>query len=384
MVGIRCVRAPVIVMTVGIAIVGGCGGRSLLEGGNEDATGGTPPNAAGAPSQAGAGTANCPPAFTGTRCELPRLEEIGIVPHAYALALSADGSTVVGVLEPFAPTHAFLWTRPGGAMPIESMTFADAVDGTGQLVVGSWGTQPVRWTLATGAVSLPEPSFVSSGTGGNVRSVSFDGNVVVGTFSNLTTGSVAYRWTEAAGYEILDRDCMAFSVSADGEVAVGRCGGTASTAARWSPAGFRTLSPLPGDTCAAALAVSADGASAVGASGTDVTDCPMILRAVQGRPVLFSDEGTIALPLLPGDGAWIPQSVDATGSVVVGLSHEDAVIWDRAGGARRVADELARRGVDTAGWTLRNAVGVSADGKVVVGNGIGRTGDMNPWIARLH
>ena len=50
---------------------------------------------------------------------------------------------------------------------------------------------------------------------------------------------------------------------------------------------------------------------------------------------------------------------------------------------RTVAEELALTGVNTAGYLLEFASGVSADGKVVAGSGRNPSSYYEAWIARL-
>ena len=80
--------------------------------------------------------------------------------------------------------------------------------------------------------------------------------------------------------------------------------------------------------------------------------------------------------------AW---DASADGSVVVGSANgnvgSEAFVWDAAFGMRELSTVLANLGVDTAGWQLTEAVGVSDDGRTVVGVGLNPSGFTEAWIA---
>jgi hypothetical protein len=129
-----------------------------------------------------------------------------------------------------------------------------------------------------------------------------------------------------------------------------------------------------------ANAVNADGSVVVG---------------VDTRPGDIDDEafrwsqstGSIGLGFLPGDNFSQANAVNADGSVVVGLSGKnsvyDAFIWTPSAGMLSIQDALAADGVDLSGWRDLIATGVSADGHVIVGNGVDPTGHNEAWIAHL-
>jgi hypothetical protein len=90
------------------------------------------------------------------------------------------------------------------------------------------------------------------------------------------------------------------------------------------------------------------------------------------------------------DGAFesIAFDVAADGATVVGLGKTDrgaeAFVWDAAHGMRRLKDVLLSAGVSAVtDWELTEATGISADGRIVVGNGIDPAGHTQGWIASL-
>jgi hypothetical protein len=81
-------------------------------------------------------------------------------------------------------------------------------------------------------------------------------------------------------------------------------------------------------------------------------------------------------------------AVSTDGSVVVGSSFAEegarAIVWNAIDGLRDLSRVLVEDfGIDLGGWELTEATGVSADGGVIVGNGINPEGQFEGWIAVL-
>jgi uncharacterized membrane protein len=128
--------------------------------------------------------------------------------------------------------------------------------------------------------------------------------------------------------------------------------------------------PLP-DT----RAFSADGSIWVGADASD-----QAARCAGGA--------VIPLGSLPGgNSASVALDVSADGSVIVGKATASgadfAFIWDEARGMRRLDGILTAQGVDLGDWQLHEVVAVSADGRVVAGNGTNPEGIAEGWVAEL-
>jgi uncharacterized membrane protein len=86
----------------------------------------------------------------------------------------------------------------------------------------------------------------------------------------------------------------------------------------------------------------------------------------------------------------------ADGSVVVGSGGIEgncgpfgcqtvsrAFIWDAQHGMRDLATVLTAAGLDLTGWTLSEARGISANGRVIVGTGTNPDGNTEAWRADL-
>jgi hypothetical protein len=96
------------------------------------------------------------------------------------------------------------------------------------------------------------------------------------------------------------------------------------------------------------------------------------------------------------DGSYfrsVAAAVSADGSTIVGNSslsrHEDwaAFIWDAEHGMRNLRDVLINEyglGSSLEGWRLITANDISADGRTIVGIGIGPAGQQEAWLIRLN
>jgi hypothetical protein len=173
------------------------------------------------------------------------------------------------------------------------------------------------------------------------RAVSADGQIVAGYgYSQAGSGEFAFNWTQAGGLNLgvlpgAASDSYAYDVSDVGDVAVGwSLGATGPEAFRWTiDDGMIGLGVLPGDFLSEALAMSSDGSLVVGTS--------------------------------------------------FGPAGNTAFIWEETMGIVPMSDFLDASGIDHAGWTLTQGVGVSADGSRIVGNGINPVGEPEAWIVDL-
>jgi uncharacterized membrane protein len=90
---------------------------------------------------------------------------------------------------------------------------------------------------------------------------------------------------------------------------------------------------------------------------------------------------------LPGGSFFsFANDISADGAAVVGVSSGTAgfraIVWDAMKGIRDLADVLADLGVEVSGWTLDEAMGISDDGRVIVGSG-SKVGVGGAWMVVL-
>jgi len=168
-------------------------------------------------------------------------------------------------------------------------------------------------------------------------------------------------------------------VNADGTVVVGQ---GIDQAFRWTAAtGMVGLGFLPGDNESLANGVNADGTVVVG-QANDASGHGQAFRWT-------AETGMVGLDFLPGGTSSNANGVNASGKVVVGQALDasganQAFRWTRATRMQSVLTLLlAAKVVTMTGWQLRSANGVSADGTVIVGDGVDPLGQSQAWIARL-
>lgn len=66
---------------------------------------------------------------------------------------------------------------------------------------------------------------------------------------------------------------------------------------------------------------------------------------------------------------------------IVSASGQEAFIYNALTGMQELDQILMAAGVDLTGWTLGNALGISADGQTIVGYGINPSGSNEAWMA---
>jgi uncharacterized membrane protein len=96
----------------------------------------------------------------------------------------------------------------------------------------------------------------------------------------------------------------------------------------------------------------------------------------------------VGLGHLAGYSVSVASAVSADGSTVVGNSGSgdktEAFIWDEKNGMRNLRELLIDAcGLDLNAWTLERATGISSDGKTIVGTG-SPNGYVQGWIANLE
>lgn len=303
------------------------------------------------------------------------LDEIGPIPSRFersqALGVSADGGTVVGVLDPqpfSEEPRPFMWTEasfdllpelPGGT----NAGIARGISDDGSTIVG-WGTsdagmEATVWTQATpvGLGSLPGTFAYSS-----AWATTADGSTVVG---------VAGTWNDEPG--VIDGFCEAGCCPVEGAV---------GEAFRHVDDQMEGLGHLPGGGAySAALGVSPDGQFIVGESDATGDVC---------EAFLWSDGQLIGLGHLPGGTISSAFDVSADGRIVVGESLDEfaqyrAFIWDADNGMRSLQQVMVDEyDLPVGDWaTILSARGISDDGNTITGFGINADGDFEAFVVRM-
>jgi probable HAF family extracellular repeat protein len=292
-------------------------------------------------------------------------------------AISADGSTVVGVSGTPNGYEAVRWKdgliQSIGDLPGQSIAGqALGVSGDGSVITGigtsANGNEAFRWEDETliGLGDVPGGSFSSFGW-----DISGDGSIIVGNGEDAS-GRVAVRWSGGSLSIIGPSGSRALGANHDGSTIVGDANGIAVV---WSNTVMSSLPSLPGKDYGRAVAVSADGTMIVGRSSSDGVPS----HAVRWHNGLPLDLGTL------GAGGSQAQGLSDDGSIVIGATNMPgesvAFIWTEEAGIQDFQLFLINLGLDLSGWTLTEALGISADGFKIVGTGTNPDGQREAWIA---
>jgi len=322
------------------------------------------------------------------------------------------------------PFFMGLGDLPGGLT--ESYAYAVSADGTTIVGVGSSATgwaEAFRWTAVTGMVGL---GSLTDPVNTKALGVSPDGGVVVGQWSSPPPESAyrAFRWTPDGGMIDLppldpsQSDARAYDVT-DGGTAVGESRSPGRLPAKWTSDAQPTPLELPPDySSGVARAITPDGSLIVGGA-YDRPHWYAVLWS-QGHGVQsigvgvardVTPDGRVVVGSARQDGPWkawrwteeegqvylgwiedptednTARGVSADGSVIVGWSgdppDEIAFIWEPNTGMRPLREVLEEQyGLDLGSWNLYRAYDVSADGKTIVGVGI-HSGYREAWLAYI-
>lgn len=352
--------------------------------------------------------------------------------HVIATGVSDDGKVVVGFSAddffddnryrnglPSAVRRAWRWTATTGFVSLGTLpgggeSFAAAVSKDGAVVVGTATTASgfrtaFRWTASTGMVAVNFTQLCGSqGCNSIGTGVSATGTVVVGQSDVVAvSGDKAFRATNGIATNLgalpptpprTFSTSRALGVSRDGNVVVGSSdrGANFREAIRWTAAGgLVSLGKLPGADWSEAMTASADGAVVAGFSG--------IVNANNHKLFRWTSAGMVdlgALPVQCCNQYAVPYAMSGDGNLIGGLGRGQlfadpnsdglvAWLWTPRDGVRRLVDvltaadaALTENFILTGGdrslpgkWSLSGILGMSVDGRFVVGYGVTSDGD---------
>ena len=323
--------------------------------------------------------------------------------YSAAHGVSPDGKVVLGIGKHSGSVYreAFRWTAADGIQglgyisgPSTSENTAFAASADGSLIVGRDGGQGFTWTEVAGMAGLGYVGGWRPGAGSSALDVSADGSVIVGYSTSPSPLPVqAVRWRSdglrslgwlPGGGDHPDKGSKAMAVSADGRIIAGESYGDfyGKVAVRWVDEVIESLGDLSGGDYpwAQATAVSDDGSVVVGnGSRGDAYTC---LEAFRWTPALgMQGLGT------GGFSASYATDVSGDGTIVVGYGFRQyvgtaACLWDAAGQFRLLGNVLTQDyGLNLGGWWLDQALGISSDGRTIVGVGHNPLGQQEAWMA---
>ena len=312
-----------------------------------------------------------------------------------ALAVSADGSVIVGLGSGEAGELPFRWSDADGLLPLALLPGttsgrANGISGDGLVIVGRCGDRSVRWAagMPIDLVTFGDGAF-SSANGVSRDGMAIVGNAFNGDFSLPDTWP--YRWTASGGSLHLGSGAVtaqnfegygALAASADGAVIVGNEGTFIYDAFRWTGSGLVSLGFLPFGPqmpLSSATACSANGSILAGWS-----------VSIPGRQAFrWMSAEMVGIGDLPG-GVFSSEAngISGDGAIIVGRGSTDAgseaFLWSAATGMRSLRAELLSLGTGGLdGWILTSATAVSADGRTIVGYGTNPAGNTEAWSATL-
>ena len=339
--------------------------------------------------------------------------------------VSDDGTTAVGSYT-YGPevgppqTHLRRWDANGELLPTADLDAgALAVSADGSVLVGrhfSW--DPDGSFLGYDAILVWRDDLVINlehlpgGSHSSPSGISADGSVVVGqSKSESGSGPHAVRWSRQPTLDVVEllplpgeTTSSATAISADGRFVVGLSmfdlSNSNGQAVRWTADGTVIgLGRLGDHPSSYAADVSGDGSAIVGWSGVGMPTGPLPTSGTPGDEAFLWTEadGMIGLGFLPGYGWSEATAISADGSVVVGSSaalidngeftsvgQHEAFIWDAEHGMRNLKDLLADQyGLEMPDWSLGTPTGISADGRVIVGNGGSGLAGGGAWMVTI-
>ena len=320
--------------------------------------------------------------FSGDLSAASSITSIGGVQQftdSFNMNVSSDGSTVVYRSVNGQP---YQWTAQGGSMFVGDLPggglsgSANAASGDGSVVVGNADSgDPNNQAFLKDSNGIIGLGYLGAPTNlqSTAHDISSDAAVIVGVSRLLTGGLAGFQYTTTNGLEHLTGLQVAYAVSANGGTIVGR--NNANQAARLTGFGtigeqYLPLGILPGRANSTATAISADGSTIAGDS--------------QGEGFYWT-AGSGIQSLGSGVQTDSVSDITADGSIIIGQSGPSAFIWDSTNGIRNLQTVLTNDyDLDLTGWTLLNATGISDDGSIIVGVGLGPGGfTREGWIIDL-
>lgn len=313
--------------------------------------------------------------------------------------ISADGSTVIGTSSNVSVTAPFRWTASSGFQsfatpPGASASFTpNAVSGDGQFIIGTVEVvgapfdRAYRWS-SRGGYQLLSSTLSETAHG---AAISRDGTIAAGSVSDGTGSNGLFTWTQAGGLSgkgaggVYDNyQITPTSMSADGSVIIGHDHHfvipdfqptiVTDTGFRYTAATGIVDFHYSFDTRQGGYPLATNGAgNAFVGIGPDGTPYAWTFNDLTGH----------SLGAFAGKASGI--SDDSRTIVGYSSASNSAQIWlNGSVSSTSLQNFLLDNGVSNlSGWTLQNAIGISADGRTIVGVGTDPSGHTEGWIATV-
>lgn len=324
-------------------------------------------------------------------------------------AISADGLTVVGSTSrptPFRKRAIVANWRQGlsptilGSLAAGQTSAATSVSCDGSIIGGQSGAanEPQGVVWMSGQVR-PAGFLAPIGMqrSSSINAISCDGTRIAGQATN-GFGQLEGVYAILVGGIIAPMQGVGFiSSSAQSDSSInaftddGRMVGRASWGTA-SGSGFDQFIATPGVAGLVSVGVSQgfgvdDSANAVTPDGRVIVGAVTVPDGFGGEILVPSRtvDGAVSALIPCEEGSGSGTGVSADGRVMVGFNNclgpNRAFIWDPVNGYRLIEDVLRDAGALPTGYSLTIATGISADGTIVVGNGVGPGFTPRGWVA---
>ncbi len=306
-----------------------------------------------------------------------KLVSIGDLPggsvECHPSSISGDGSTVVGWGHTDEGNTGFKWTQEKGLVPLGDLgggefslirSQATGISRNGKHIVGVAGT--IKRNDFGRGFNRYEAFLMSGdkpmqGLGSPIREASWSSAFAVSDDANFIGGmsepsdrhvGLATCWLEASRSVLLPqlRDVPIGAYSR-------------SIIYATNPSGTAFI----GENCGDSFLIVVDGFK-----GSDASPKP-------GLHVFerFDDQRPGSAFALADDAHLVVGSVDSQ------MYQKEAFVWSPKDGSQRLAKYLATKSIDTKGWILNSAQGISADGRRIVGYGTNPEGEEEAFLVIL-
>jgi uncharacterized membrane protein len=294
--------------------------------------------------------------------------------NSYAIAVSDNGSTIVGASSYGPGSKAVLWRNNNVQVLGDNQSKTIGVSADGSIVTGDYlENYAVYWKNGM----MTELPYV--GVGNSARGISADGTIIVGNTQGerpiIWKNEVPSMLDSLPGGNFYGTAC---AVSADGKKAVG---GSSGYAVYWDTddGSVHDIGSVSENRLGStARNISPNGNYIVGSE-----------RYSNYQEVFLWQSGQmIGLGQLDGHSNKSIAYAVSNNEIVVGMAeidnYENAFIWDQLSGIRELKDVLINGyNLDLTGWQLLKAYDISADGNVIVGSGINPEGIHEAWVATI-
>lgn len=276
--------------------------------------------------------------------------------HNYGSAVSADGKTIAGFYQSddaSANIAAFSWSAATGWQKLAAAVNANdsnvrAVSADGRISVGSISAHETdsinldRWAVRWPGDGRAQNLFPDSARmNGTAEVTNRDGSIVGGSFYSAASGNAKFLWDQRSGFRVLtagDFSGQFLAMNQAGDAAAGFVGNVdgvyGSRAFVWTErAGMRLLPTNDASETKWDMGsgVTADGQTVVGSIATGKILATPGSRMIGTEAVRWTNGGTVVqrLGMLDGDNYSSASAVSADGRVVIGSSGNSTNFAER-------------------------------------------------------